>query len=168
MSDEYELWCRFTEIGLRAVWGVKAISPKDAGDVAIEGAKDLLAAAYRLKGVACSACDGRGEVTYGETSSTIGICERCWGTGRADKTGPDLRRIEELELEIDRWKDASGLERGGDPDGVTPDDLRKEIECLVKAQETYLVTVDKDLVQLIGTEVCLSDQELPQEAEDKE
>jgi hypothetical protein len=59
-------------------------------------------------------------------------------------------------------------ERGGDPDGVTPDDLREEFKCLRQAQETYLVTVDGDLVQLIGTEVCLSDQELPQEAEDKE
>ena len=43
----------------------------------------------------------------------------------------DLRE-ENLKLlaEIEEWKTASGLERGGDPDGVTPDDLRAEIKRL--------------------------------------
>lgn len=34
------------------------------------------------------------------------------------------RHIAALE-EIERWKDASGLECGGDPDGVTPDGMRR-------------------------------------------
>jgi hypothetical protein len=159
-NDPYEIW---ESICLEAVDDVVDAPFEDAGIVAIDAAKEILATAYQLQGIACSECGGLGEITYDDTSTwrhaeyavqklTTGTCERCWGTGRADKTGPDLRRIEELELEIDRWKDASGLERGGDPDGVTPDDLRKEIECLRQAQETYLVTVDGDLVQLIGTE----------------
>jgi hypothetical protein len=40
-----------------------------------------------------------------------------------------------LLAEIDEWKDASGLERGGDPDGVTPDDLRNEMAHLRTTQE---------------------------------
>ena len=35
-----------------------------------------------------------------------------------------------LLTEIENWKDASGLERGGDPDSVTPDDLRNELALL--------------------------------------
>jgi hypothetical protein len=129
----------------RASVSIIATSAKNEADVAIEAAKELLATAYRLKGIACSACDGRGEITYGETSSgetssgetssTVGICERCWGTGRADETGPDLRRIEELELEIDFWRARWKDERGGDPDGVTPDDLRVENKGLRQVQE---------------------------------
>jgi hypothetical protein len=43
--------------------------------------------------------------------------------------------IAEKQAEIDAWKEASGLERGGDPDGVTPDDLRSEIAHLRSTQE---------------------------------
>jgi hypothetical protein len=35
-----------------------------------------------------------------------------------------------LLAEIDEWKDASGVERDGDPDGITPDDLRARMNHL--------------------------------------
>ena len=54
-----------------------------------------------------------------------------------------LRQIELLESrladahdEIDRWKTASGLMRGGCPGGVTPEDLAT-IQLRVEAAETY-------------------------------
>jgi hypothetical protein len=34
-----------------------------------------------------------------------------------------------LLAEIERWKEATGLLRGGDPDGVTPEDLAAEIQA---------------------------------------
>lgn len=57
------------------------------------------------------------------------------------------QRYEEENLvllrEVDEWKDASGLERGGDPDGVTPDDLRNEIAHLRAAQEKSWSAADE-------------------------
>jgi len=97
---------------------------------------------------------------------TSGVCERCWGTGRADRTGPDLSRINRIEKQnehlhlqmkslafrriqaleqIEKWKEASGLERGGDPDGVTPDDLFNELMHLRATQEKSWSAADEVL-----------------------
>lgn len=51
-----------------------------------------------------------------------------WGAADEAKHGELERRNLELLNEIEQWKDASGLEVGGDPDGVTPDMLRKYID----------------------------------------
>jgi hypothetical protein len=174
-NNPYDQW---EEACWRAVEYVKAASFEDAGSIAIETAKELLAVAHSLKGVACSACSGRGEITYGDTSTwrratgagqmlTSDVCERCWGTGRADRMGPDLRRIksvehqnedlflknkslafEKLELleKICKWKEATGLEKGGDPDGVTPDDLHNEITHLRATQEKSWGVADEALI----------------------
>ena len=73
------------------------------GDYCIEAAERLLAVAHRLKGVACTGCGGVGRKSYPSTATwaggiggqavTDGICDKCWGTGRTDRTGADLRRI---------------------------------------------------------------------------
>ena len=47
--------------------------------------------------------------------------------------------------EIEKWKDSTGLERGGDPDGVTPDDLRAEIAHLRATQEKSWSAADETL-----------------------
>ena len=39
--------------------------------------------------------------------------------------GEYSRKLIDAADEIEAWKDASGLERGGDPDGVTPEGARK-------------------------------------------
>ena len=51
----------------------------------------------------------------------------------------DKNKVKELEAknlalleEIEEWKKATGLEKGGDPDGVTPEDARKYWESLVR------------------------------------
>lgn len=51
-----------------------------------------------------------------------------------------------LLAEIEAWKDASGLERGGDPDAVTPDDLRNEIANLHACQEKSWGAADEALL----------------------
>jgi hypothetical protein len=76
----------------------------DLGDQAIDAANRLLALAYHLKGVACPTCDGYRERAYGSTATwrggglagqavTSDVCDSCWGTGRTDIKGADLRAI---------------------------------------------------------------------------
>ena len=70
----------------------------------LERADAIQAAARKLAGVACEKCYGEGRRLYNSTATwhggaggstmTDGVCDRCWGTGRNDETGPDLRRIE--------------------------------------------------------------------------
>jgi hypothetical protein len=78
----------------------------------IKAASDLLALARRAYGVACQECRGYGRRSYSSTSTwrggmggasiTIGECDICWGTGRTDVTGPDLRMIEQASQEKER------------------------------------------------------------------
>lgn len=61
--------------------------------------------------IACPACGGEGERSYPDTSTwrggvggqafTVGVCDRCWGTGRTDRRGADLRHLQ-LEMEAAR------------------------------------------------------------------
>jgi RecJ-like exonuclease len=99
-DNPYELWREACHMA----WNDVDISDfEDTGNVAIESAKNLLALAYRLKGVVCKKCQGRGEVAYGSTATWRGgiggraitndVCDRCWGTGRSDKSGVDLRKV---------------------------------------------------------------------------
>lgn len=70
---------------------------------AIEISKELLACAYQAHKVACKKCGGFASVIYGDTTTwrggyggqtiTEGVCDKCWGTGRSDKTGPNLRKL---------------------------------------------------------------------------
>jgi len=63
----------------------------------------LRATAYSLAGVACPRCNGFGVKTYGSTavwtggvgaqSLTEAVCDKCWGTGRKDKTGVNQMRV---------------------------------------------------------------------------
>ena len=76
---------------------------EEQGSACIEEAERLLAVACRLKGVACLECSGLGRRMYSSTATwrggiggqamTDGVCDSCWGTGRTDKTGPDLRQM---------------------------------------------------------------------------
>ena len=75
-------------------------------EMAIEAAQELLACSYALAGIACPGCGGMGEKAHGDTSIwaggiggqaiTTGVCDKCWGTGRTDKTGVNLRRYRDL------------------------------------------------------------------------
>ena len=71
----------------------------------IEHAELLLALAYRMASVACGMCNGLGHRAYGNTTTwrggiggqaiTQGTCDKCWGTGRTDVTGVNLRDLED-------------------------------------------------------------------------
>lgn len=78
--------------------------------------------------------------------------------------------INRLLTEIGKWKDASGLERGGDPDGVTPDDLRNELDHLRATQEKSWSAADEALCAQYETalrdlfdacDVLMGDSDLP-------
>ena len=110
-------------------------------EIAIEMAQRLLALAHHLAGVACGHCTN-GRRAYASTATwlggiggqaiTVDVCDRCWGTGRSDVTGADLRRgfaaLKQAERERDearekarRWREvASWLARRNaerDPEG---------------------------------------------------
>lgn len=97
----------------RALWerqcGIALATPRDdepmsqQADLLMDAARQLLSVAHHIGGVACAVCHGTGERIYGSTSTwrggiggcamTMGVCDRCWGTGRTDVTGPDLRQL---------------------------------------------------------------------------
>ena len=72
-------------------------------EIMLEEAANLLAVARIIAGVACNACLGRGVQTYGSTATwgggiggqamTEGVCDTCWGSGRCDRTGVNLRTL---------------------------------------------------------------------------
>lgn len=98
MKDPIERWRKATE---EAFYHVSIASFEEAGDTAIEEAERLLAIAHALKGVACERCNGYGTRLYGSTATWRGgvggqvmtgdVCDHCWGTGRTDRTGINLR-----------------------------------------------------------------------------
>ncbi len=63
---------------------------------------------------ACLECGGTGKKTYGSTmtwlggiggqTTTVAVCDKCWGTGDVKKPGAELRKlyydIKELKAEI--------------------------------------------------------------------
>jgi len=75
------------------------------GLVAEEEGRRLQGVGREAQGYACGRCHGEGSRTYGSTSTWRGgmggasisrdICDLCWGTGRSDKTGYNLRKYEE-------------------------------------------------------------------------
>lgn len=95
-------------------------APRWGWDHAEDEALALAGVARIFAGHGCTACGGQGSRAYGSTSSwrggiggqsiTSDVCDRCWGTGRSDRTGPDLRAIER-ELRTLRAK-VRAMERG--------------------------------------------------------
>lgn len=76
------------------------------GDVMLDVAQDLLALAHQIQDVACSSCSGTGYRQYPSTALwrrgviagqafTVGVCDQCWGTGRTDRKGIDIKALEE-------------------------------------------------------------------------
>lgn len=114
LTKEWEEACKIS------VDDIKSSCLEQKADAAIDSAERLLALALKLKGVACTGCGGFGNRAYGSTSTWQGgiggaaitrdVCDKCWGTGRTDKTGADLRTIKNvmrrLEVESSRkWFD---------------------------------------------------------------
>lgn len=75
----------------------------DHPDLWEEEGRRLVAVARHLGGYGCPRCDGIGRLSYGDTSTWRGgvggqaftedVCDLCWGTGRRDVVGANLRRM---------------------------------------------------------------------------
>lgn len=74
---------------------------------AAEYAEQLVGAARTFGGIACDRCRGVGKRAYGSTATwrggiggaaiTTDVCDKCWGTGRSDKKGLDLRTVKVVD-----------------------------------------------------------------------
>jgi len=105
-------WQAECEMSIRAIKTI--VQPELLPACAERQVIELLGVAHRLSGIACTPCHGCGVRTYTNTGTwrtkdregmivghafTKDVCDSCWGTGRTDVTGPDLRAIDQEE----RW-----------------------------------------------------------------
>jgi hypothetical protein len=91
----------------RAAEVVESYPPDYQARASLEEAQRFVALAHHWLGVACEKCGGVGGRSYASTATwrggiggqaiTTDVCDSCWGTGRTDQTGPDLRRLSHLE-----------------------------------------------------------------------
>lgn len=105
MTDEdITRWRTECRNAIASVESAHKSDPAYAGMAARDAGERLRALSHHLSGVACKACDGYGQRAYTSTAlwrggvggqaMTGGVCDKCWGTGRTDETGPDLRSME--------------------------------------------------------------------------
>lgn len=87
-------------------------------DTLEDAALRLVAVARYAHGVACEGCSGHGRRCYANTTGwrggiggqmiTASVCDRCWGSGRSDRKGVDVRRMESefaaLRMEVERLR----------------------------------------------------------------
>jgi hypothetical protein len=75
----------------------------EMGEEMEEQALGILGLARQMAGKACKLCHGTGQRLYPDTTTwrggcggqaiTLGTCDRCWGSGRNDRRGQDLRAL---------------------------------------------------------------------------
>lgn len=80
-------------------------------ETALSIAERLLAIARQAAEIACSKCSGRGSRPYPSTSGwrggtagqilTSDVCDVCWGTGRNDRIGVNLRKVKGMAKEME-------------------------------------------------------------------
>lgn len=132
----------------------ETVSAEDAGEACMRAARELLALSRRLAGVACDACRGLGDRIYPTTATwhggaggatpTLGVCDRCWRSGRQDQRGPDLRAVaasERARLACQTLVAEIGADGPAAVDAVaeraaaTIRDLRDQVADLLAAQD---------------------------------
>jgi hypothetical protein len=115
-NDPADAWAAACE---RATRSMEMAHANYKGETAIEEAQRLLGLAHHLSGVACPQCGGEGRRGYASTSTwrggaggqaiTEGVCDVCWGTGRTDRTGVNLRKLHSEHYTLDarllRWRE---------------------------------------------------------------
>lgn len=90
----------------------------------------------------CPECGGQpkpklGEVPFGD----VPYCELARLTELYDDLTAERVRVEELERRDDAWKEASGLERGGDPEAITPQDAQEHWGAVAQASQDLMAEV---------------------------
>lgn len=98
----------------------------------------------------CTKCHGLGVRGYPSTATwrggvggsliTVDVCDACWGTGDADRTGVNLRR---LFAEEDARVAARAVTLLGESVGVGMDTMRPAVAALVKELESLSKTKNK-------------------------
>ena len=124
--DEISTWSEELKRALSLLSKDDYIDPLDKEyGVIIESGIRLRSVAFHLVGIICESCGGEGVKQYPSTATwhggiggqafTTDTCDVCWGTGRSDRRGVDLRktsselermsrRIAQLEKEVDEGK----------------------------------------------------------------
>lgn len=103
------------EFRLRALRLIESLDSAHEGFVGEESeyvGEEILALARALRGNACNTCGGRGSRAYGSTATwrggvggqsiTSGICDKCWGTGRNDRTGVNLKKFSGMMRKVQK------------------------------------------------------------------
>lgn len=98
----------------------------------------------------CTACHGLGNKAYGSTSTwrcgvggssiTVDVCDSCWGTGDAIRTGVNLRRLFAEEESRIAERAVTLL---GDKAGVGFSTMRTAVLAVAKELETLSKTRNK-------------------------
>jgi len=89
----------------------------------MKAAEYLLGLARHFAGVGCPACGGRGRRAYASTAVwrggvggqaiTDGVCDCCWGSGRTDRSGANLREIDSMACRLRALEGGGGGGGGG-------------------------------------------------------
>jgi hypothetical protein len=71
--------------------------------IALQELRRMRSQVFSMAGVICSSCGGEGMKTYSSTATWKGgiggqsitedVCDKCWGTGRSDVQGINLKEI---------------------------------------------------------------------------
>ena len=82
---------------------VTGINPELRVMSALQELRRMRSQVFAMAGVICSSCGGEGMKAYSSTvtwkkgiggqSITEDVCDKCWGTGRSDITGLNLKEI---------------------------------------------------------------------------
>lgn len=115
----------------------------------------LLAAARVDVGLACKQCGGRGQRSYANTATwrggvggcaiTADVCDECWGTGRSDEHGTDLRA---LETELHDLRDQRARE-------ASEEWLAREVGARFVSVRPHLATIAEQLKNKRGDDYWL-------------
>ena len=114
MSAPHRVWEDACEQARRMV--LDEANFERQGDAGLEAAEHLGIIARLLKGIACKRCGGAGRAAYGSSSGSSGgaggmtmtadVCDLCWGTGRSDSKGVNVKWMRESERKLSDWRKA--------------------------------------------------------------
>ena len=114
MSTPHKVWEDACEQAKRMVLDEESFERQ--GDAGLEAAEHLAIIARLLKGISCKRCGGSGSSAYASSSGssggaggmtmTAGVCDLCWGTGRSDRKGVNLKWMRESERKLSDWRKA--------------------------------------------------------------
>jgi hypothetical protein len=148
----------FTHMGDDIAWLIAEVERlrTECDEAAREGDRDYLALVDRCDKMRMERDEARAEVErvliafeVDTVAEAVAECRlrvrRCREImGERDAALAEVDRLKAAEAEIDRWKEASGLECGGDPDGVTPAAAKAYWESVERERDQARAELTKD------------------------